>query len=510
MLAAAAVVQWSCLVTRCDAATAALWLFDEQAGVYPSCVLGDAASGDFPLVIGPGGQIVAGKFGNALEAVGRPPVDYPRNLVFDDASRQGQFGLIGFARNSTDLMWRNANFCALMTRGERHLRQEVGFGSPTSGSLNLGDYDWTVEFWYHPSRDAERPATVFEIGTGPRAAGCPVTRLSLNEDAESFTLFNEPGDVRLPIASSATALDPRQPDWHHFAFVYDKAKEQLRHYVDGVVQPLPGRCRLKRLPVGDEDYLSVGRDGRWQHRLPGRLDELRISDGQVYRGEFQPPGSFSKYASNDVPPPLEPGLPLLFASRSAEGNSEPVQLGSRKYLFLDDALVAEQQHVQFRPNPPRLAELVIEKRGLSNHLVVFEDVASGDGLIRLYRSGPKKSLDVWTSRDGVHFTSPDLGREYLGAQCRPRRSGRTGNDLHRPQRAGRGANQVLQRLTRVGAATSTLRRMATNSRGTKPARYRCGQRPNPSCFTTINGRSTPVTIAAIWSGPWAASRLGPR
>ena len=48
-------------------ATVALWLFDEQVGLYPSCVLGDAATNDCPLVLGPGGQIVKGKFGNALE-----------------------------------------------------------------------------------------------------------------------------------------------------------------------------------------------------------------------------------------------------------------------------------------------------------------------------------------------------------------------------------------------------------------------------------------------------------
>jgi hypothetical protein len=56
--------------------TVALWLFDEQVGIYPSCVLGDAGTDRFPLVIGPGGRIVAGKFGNALEPVDPPPVDY--------------------------------------------------------------------------------------------------------------------------------------------------------------------------------------------------------------------------------------------------------------------------------------------------------------------------------------------------------------------------------------------------------------------------------------------------
>ena len=46
--------------------TQALWCFDEQQGIYPSCVLSDLSDNDYPLVIGPGGMIVEGKFGNGL------------------------------------------------------------------------------------------------------------------------------------------------------------------------------------------------------------------------------------------------------------------------------------------------------------------------------------------------------------------------------------------------------------------------------------------------------------
>ena len=401
-------------VGSCEAATVALWLFDEQQGVYPSCVLGDAASGDFPLVIGPGGQVVEGKFGNALEPIGRPPVEYPSQPMVRGTGNSGHFGLSASPSNEKDLSWRNANFCALMTRGQRHLRQEVGFGSPTRSGLNLGDNDWTVEFWYRSMRAPERPGVVFEIGTGANQSRGSLTQLSLNEDAQSFTLLNEPGDIRLRIASKSTALDATQPDWHHLAFVYDKSEQQLRHYVDGVLQPLPKRCQLRSLPDSEEDYMSVGRDGRWQHRLPGRLDELRFSDVKVYQENFEPPESFSIYDSDYAPRQLGPGLPLLL--EQGNGSGKPVQLGNRKYLFLDDALIAELENVQFRVNPPRLEELILEGRGLTNHLVVFEDVESGDGLVRLYLGGPKNSLTVWTSRDGVHFTAPDLGKEYLGAR----------------------------------------------------------------------------------------------
>src|SRR5262245_55113653 len=122
------------------------------------------------------------------------------------------------------------------------------------------------------------------------------------------------------------------------AFVYDATASQLRHYVDGVRQPLPGKCALKSLEPGNEDYLSIGRDGGWGHSLPGRLDEMRISDTQVYRENFVPPASFSKYNRPTYhPPTLIAGPSLLFASERQK--NQVVPLGGRKYLFIDDALV---------------------------------------------------------------------------------------------------------------------------------------------------------------------------
>jgi len=376
--------------------------------------MGDAASGDFPLVIGPGGQLVDGKFGNALESTGRPPVNYPPQTLLTETGEPIHDDLKTASKPTAKMSWLNADFAALMTRGEQHLRQEVGFGSPTSSGLNLGEGDWTVEFWYLPLRPPERSGVVFEIGTGPRNSNPAITQLNLNEDGQSFTLVNKPGDIELRIPSSSDALDSNGSQWHHLAFVYSKLDEQLRHYVDGVLQSLPDRCKMVPLPIGKEDYMSVGRNGRWHHRLPGRMDELRFSDDQVYIKDFTPPESFSRYQANYNPPQLKEGPPLLFDKPIQQ--IEPIQMGSRKYLFLDDAIVAASENVKFQPNPPRLEEMVIEGRGLSNHLVVFEDIESGDGLVRLYGQGPKHSLAVWTSTDGVNFTAPDLGREYLSAR----------------------------------------------------------------------------------------------
>jgi hypothetical protein len=51
-----------------------------------------------------------------------------------------------------------------MTGGERHLRKEVSF-SLMENELNLGDFDWTVEFWLRMNSGANlRKSTLY--GTG--------------------------------------------------------------------------------------------------------------------------------------------------------------------------------------------------------------------------------------------------------------------------------------------------------------------------------------------------------
>ena len=296
-----------------------------------------------------------------------------------------------------------------MTHGEPHLRSEVGFASPTVSKLNLGNSDWTVEFWYQPRKGSDHDGVVLEIGTGPRGENDRVTQLLLNANRESFTLVSQPAGVHLKIPSNAVALTVVSTDWHHMAFVYDASSDQLKHYVDGVLQPLPEKCSLKPLQAGDEDYLSLGRDAHWQRPLPGCIDELRISDDQVYKENFQPPHSFSKlYAETYASPKLQAGPPLLFASE--ESADAVVPLGGRKYLFIDDVLVKESENVTFNVNPPRRAERVLDH--VQGHLVIFDD---GTDVVRLYYKGPKDSLAVLTSRDGVHWDISDLGNSYEGA-----------------------------------------------------------------------------------------------
>jgi hypothetical protein len=381
----------------------ALWLFDEQAEIYPSCLLNDASGNGHIVAMGRGGRITEGRFGRALE-----PIE-PAAFKMNTSSHNVQFGLKSLppppGRKIEPMTWMNATFCALSTNGEKHLRTP-GFPNVTASRLNLGAFDWTVEFWFMPTHESAGEGVIFEIGQGPRGENHRVTRLSLNADRTAFTLINQPSGVALKIPTSAAIL---RRGWHHLAFVYDAASRQLHHYVDGAVQPLPAKAALKALDQGDEAYLSIGRDGLWNRPLPGRLDELRISDHQVYTAAFHPPGSFSQTYGNGLPKvTFKAGPPLLFGPAAARTGA--VALGSRKHLFLDGALIAEMRGISFTPNPPRRAEKVLDH--VRGHLSMVDDP---DGVLRLYYRGPDDTLAVMTSKDGIHWTKPDLGHgDYQG------------------------------------------------------------------------------------------------
>jgi len=357
--------------------TIALWPFDEQVGIYPSCVISDVSDNDYPLVLGPGGQIVPGKYGNALEPKEQPEIEYPD----DDNVKFGLHALpVPAGRTIEPMNWMNANFCALMTKGENHLRKQVGFVHPTKTKLNLGQFDWTIEFWYQPTNTTENNAVVFEIGQGPRGENEVITQLILDSEKHSFILVNTPGNVLLQIPTDPEILNIESGEWNHFAFVYNSDENQLSHYANGEVQPKPEKSIIISLPEGEEDYMSVGRDGIWNNPLPGRIDELCFSEGLKYQADFNPPASMSYIVKEKTPTEKISGNKLLFVNENL-----PVMIGSRKHLFIDDVLIADIKNVSFNVNPPRMAERVIEniKGPFRKHLNVLEDA---EGLIRMYNA----------------------------------------------------------------------------------------------------------------------------
>ena len=448
--------------------TTALWLFDEPAGLYPSHTLDDMSDNDMVLTLGLGGQVVPGRYGNALLlAPLDPPLDVP-----PAEEKPGEFGLarlpVPEGRTVEPLSWFTAHYAALMTSGENHLRKQVGFKNPTTSALNLGDFDWTVEFWHSPgdtggggpgqppadtpAAAATAEAVVFEIGTGPRGENDIVTRLTWSADRTRFVLVNQPSGaaIEIPTAAAAPAEVPPADaasaeaaptgDWRHYAFTYDSATNQLTHYVDGTAQPQSDPpAALEALPAGDEAYFVLASDGLFTRPLTGLLDEFRVSSGLVYTADFAPDAGGGAGAPSFDPPatfatapePLEltKGPPLLFASdftQDSTGDSTidstdastndatdaspaPLNLGTRKHLFIDGAILASSGDTEFVVNPPKRAERVIDNiRGtFRKHLTVIE---GDDGVIRIYNSVEDDHLAVYTSTDGVHFDRPDQGR----------------------------------------------------------------------------------------------------
>ena len=407
--------------------TTALWLFDEPAGLYPSHTLDDMSDNDMVLTLGLGAQVVPGRYGNALLlAPLDPPLDVP-----PAEEKPGEFGLarlpIPEGRTVEPLSWFTAHYAALMTSGENHLRKQVGFKNPTTSALNLGDFDWTVEFWHSPgAASATAEAVVFEIGTGPRGENDIVTRLTWSADRSSFGFANQPAVTTITIPTQ-----PATDDWHHYAFTYDSVTNQLSHYVDGTAQPQPEppAAALQALPAGDEAYFILASDGLFTRPLTGLLDEFRVSRGLVYTADFAPDAgggagapSFeppATFATTPAPLELTQGPPLLFADDPTNDStaaastdadaSTPLNLGTRKHLFIDGAILASSGDTELVVNPPKRAERVIDniKGTFRKHLTVIE---GDDGVIRIYNSVEEDHLAVYTSTDGVHFDRPDQGR----------------------------------------------------------------------------------------------------
>ena len=399
-----ALIATTILAAACHAVeTVVFWAFDEPVGMYPSSVLSDQGPDNHPLILGPGGSLVPGRFGNALSAVEQPPIDLPPGSI--------RFGLEQAPtppdRTVEPMSWMNAGFAALATSGEKHLRQEFEFMNATRTGLNLGAFDWTIEFWFNPGlwQTDDPPGIVFEVGEGPRGENGRITALRLDGDRTGFSFFNWPSRSEIAIPSDTEALKDAG-NWAHLVFTYEADRRRLRHYLDGTLQADVESVDLAALDEGAEAYFSLLRDHGWAFPLPGAIDEFRVSRGLVYDGEFEPPGSL--VANADCGRPVQsPAVfqPLLFARNSSD--SAPIDLGARKHLLIDDALFPVNQGVTFRPVPPKKVDLVFEVEGsFRKHLIVIEDE---DGRIRIYNPiGRHDRLGVRISNDGVNFEVPQL------------------------------------------------------------------------------------------------------
>jgi hypothetical protein len=378
----------------------ALWLFDEQEGLYPSSGLSEARSADLHLALGRGGEVVPGKFGNALRA-SEPDVLEP---IARGTSAEGRvrFGLeappIGVGRTVDPLTWENNRFAALFTSGDAHLRRRP-FQNATESTVNIGSSDWTVEFWFKRDSRAIGEGVVFELGSGPRGENDKVTRLTFLAEDSAFRFENAASGSSLILSFEKRRLGT---EWTHCAFVFSRERRNVTLFLDGE-SSADGALPMKALPFGEEAYFSVARDGLWNRPLRGAIDELRFSDAMVYREAFNPPASFSSfYAEGRQIPVLKKGPSLLFPS--GVPRSDLIEIGSRRHLFLDEVLVEKKTNIELVSHPSRIEEIVLD-HGIG-WATVLEDE---NGLIRIYGEG-SEGVAVWTSRDGLNFEAPDMGR----------------------------------------------------------------------------------------------------
>ncbi len=381
----------------------AVWTFDEPEGLYPSCILEDLSPNAYPMVLGPGGQIVTGKYGNALSASAQDMPEWGVGSVL--------FGLTQVPtaedRTVAPMSWHNALHAGLIPSGENHLRKEFHYPNVTRTGMNLGDFDWTVEFWFKADRGD--PGVVFELGTGPRGENTQVTAMRVNPKANRLEVLNQPGslDIAIPVVADGFHWEA----WNHFALVFHSRTQTLTLFTNG--KPgTPVTASLESLPEGEEAYLSVGRNGTWEEPLPGLLDELRFSHGRVYTTPFTPPDSFNPYNRSSIQATLpEPGLPLLFSQQTTA--PLPLPLGNRKHLFLDDAIAMSTRDITFVPNPPGDPELAFEIKGaFRKHVTVIEDEA---GRVRIYAGAENDQLAVWISEDGLNFEAPAFNKSKTGS-----------------------------------------------------------------------------------------------
>ena len=393
-----------------DKHTVALWLFDETYYAYNT--LTDAGIYEYDLRLFDA-SLADGKFGAALKTAPGPGY----NLYYAE--------------------WAG-KVCKVRMR--RPKGEPSGLWGPTIvpakllAALNASN--WTLEFWFESLSRPTASAVILDMGHAYE----PGINITLDSADSKWQFSNVYAGFQNNCPTNTKTLF--DGNWHHIAFVRS-GNGQIRHYLDGRQQPGAAMTITKKQPVPEtiipssfvrpDGYkvfdktanvikyrlhrfnLSIGENRHGTRDINAMFDEFRISDIARYNGNFEPPKTFSRnYASNAPKPAIPNGPPLLFAPNSPKGT---VDLGLRKYLFIDDSLLDSQQNLKFVCNPPRnRTELNFwpEKSAWRPSLV---DV---DGKIYLYApesyGSDKGNTHLRISKDGLNFTKPNLGLyEYEGS-----------------------------------------------------------------------------------------------
>jgi len=408
-----------------DKHTIGLWLFDETD--YPYTTLTDASQNEYDLRLMKGGELVPGKFGNALKVT--PGRDYA-------VSYAAWKGSVGF-NNMREVSGRPGS----------------GLFGPTIAPEQIlrtfAERDFTCEFWLMLMSNPIQDVVLLDLGD-KFEQGFTVT---LKTRARGFVIENAYAGFRAVCPTELPQIWGRA--WHHIAFTHSAGSDKVRYFIDGrarepvkvtpiakapvvrAVQPASlssttygifKKTDRRSIPDFEKRILhrfnfAVGHNRHGEKDFNGNIDELRFSDCLRYTGNFRLPDSFSRnYRSpgdslrRNAPKPAVPnGPPLLFGPDKNYLPDEPVMLGSRKHVFIDEVMVARKQNVKLTLNPPTNAVKLNERAAWDAsffenkgkiYTVISESYEDNDGPISLL-----------VSRDGVNFKRPNLGLiKYKGSK----------------------------------------------------------------------------------------------
>jgi hypothetical protein len=384
--------------TFADEHTVVMWLFDE--GYYPHTTLTDAGVNEYDLHLQDGGKLVDGRFGNALKVL--------------DSSEQA----VSYAGTKGDI-------------GGRQMREKDGVPSGLWGPALIpskllsvfSEGDWTCEFWLKLDTIPGKDVVVLDIGYAYDAG----LTISYDAKAKKFNVMNAYEGFSGTCTTDSRALGDSK--WHHVAFTWKASRSQLRHYVDGKEQVMvtTASIEVKAIPKGrgsdntgfskEKSFdwrrqhrfnITAGHDREGNKRINGMMDEIRLSDVVRYSRNFGIVDTYSRNYGAHVPKPaVANGPPLLFGKDAPKG---VVKLGSRKHVFIDDAIIEKMEDVSLVCNPPT-------KRQDLNFIPDDSDwratVVDVDGKVYMYipdgyGRGPGLTR-LRISEDGVNFKTPNLG-----------------------------------------------------------------------------------------------------
>ena len=272
-------------------------------------------------------------------------------------------------------------------------------------------HSFSVDLWMWP----EQPVTRGMLGLATKHG---MFRLLVAPDRDTMKFLVEltsgAGRERL---YETFAVEARLRQWYHVALAYAHDTQTTRVYLDGNVvldkqqdigrlaHPASAlRLGLGVVPAQRRYFKGMLAGARlWGHALTQtEVRNMVDRERPNLEGTYREPGA------------LMPRLPA----------ADPIAVGNRKQLFIDDRFIESSKHVQLTMNPPRKLGPVLRatEPWEEAYLGFLAAVVDHDDVIRMwYRAqaaeGTKTKGGVLcyaTSTDGFHWDKPRLGLHEFG------------------------------------------------------------------------------------------------